>query len=42
MKDWWPITTSHLDDPRYQSLTTAERGYLEFMISSFSRQRSFF
>jgi len=41
MKDWWPIIASHLDDPRDQSLTTAERACLESMISAFSQHGLF-
>jgi hypothetical protein len=42
MTDWWPITTSRLEDPKYQSLTKAERLYLEYTISSFSQRGSYF
>lgn len=42
MTNWWPITTSRLEDPRYQALTTAEHLYLEYTISEFSLRGSFF
>lgn len=42
MKNWWPITTSRLEDPKYQSLTPADRLFLEYTISSFSQRGSYF
>jgi hypothetical protein len=40
MTNWWPLSTSRLEDPRYQSLTAAERLYLEYLISTFSLRGS--
>jgi hypothetical protein len=42
MTNWWPMTASRLADPAYQSLTTAERLYLEYVISSYSLRGSFY
>jgi hypothetical protein len=42
MTNWWSLSTSRLEDPRYQALTAAERLYLEYTISSFSQHGSYF
>jgi hypothetical protein len=42
MVNWWPVTASRLEDPRYQSLTPADRLYVEYTISSFSQRGSYF
>jgi hypothetical protein len=42
MINWWPITASRLEDPKYQALTPADRLYVEYTISSFSQRGSYF
>ena len=41
MINWWPVTASRLEDPRYRSLTTTERLYLEYIISEYSLRGPF-
>ena len=41
MINWWPVTTSRLEDPDYQHLTPAERLYLEYIIGEYSLRGPF-
>ena len=41
MINWWPITTSRLEDSDYQHLTPAERLCLEYIISEYSLRGPF-
>ena len=42
MINWWPITRSRLEDPKYQALTPRERLYVEYIISRYSHQGPFY
>jgi len=41
MINWWPVTASRLENPKYQSLTAAERLYVEYIISEYSLRGPF-
>ena len=41
MINWWPIRASRLENPDYQRLTSAERLYLEYIISEYSLRGPF-
>lgn len=42
MINWWPVAGSRLESPRYESLTTTERLYMEHIVSEYSLRGPFY